>query len=342
MELRHLRYFLAVAQHRNFTRAAEELHIAQPPLSQQIQQLERELGATLFDRSARQVELTQAGEVLLLRTQRVLEMIDDMTSEVREVAGARGGRVMLGVNRTAAALILPAVARLMRERLPGVELVILEGGTSTIAELAVERRIDLGLARLPLDEQEPFTALLETRPLYHEQVVAVMLREHPLAQHAGGIHIAELRSEPLMIGRRDQGTLYEEIVTACEAAGFTPRLVCEGAEIYTLVRLVETGLGITIIPERGLQLIPGVEKRVVGLPLSIGPNNERILMESGLIWRRGRYRSQAALTLAEIIQEVAEQAQAVETAPKWPWATKPAQVPPSPTGVGADMGGEST
>ena len=308
MELRHLRYFLAVAQHRNFTRAAEELHIAQPPLSQQIQQLERELGATLFDRSARQVELTQAGEVLLLRARRVLEMIDDMTSEVREVAGARGGRVTLGVNRTAAALILPAVARLMRERLPGVELVILEGGTSTIAELAVERRIDLGLARLPLAEYEPFTALLESRPLYQEQVVAVMLREHPLAQRAGGIHIAELRDEPLMVVRRDQGTLYEQIISACAAAGFTPRLVCEGAEIYTLVRLVEAGLGITLIPERGLQLIPGVEERVIGLPLYTGPNNEGIVMEAGLIWRRGRYRSQAALTLAEIIQEVAEPA----------------------------------
>src|SRR5579871_4699489 len=200
MELRHLRYFLAVAQHRNFTRAAEELHIAQPPLSQQIQQLERELGATLFDRSARQVELTQAGEVLLLRARRVLEMIDDMTNEVREVAGARGGRVTLGVNRTAAALILPAVARLMRERMPGVELVILEGGTSTIAELVVERRVDLGLARLPLAEHEPFTALLESRPLYQEQVVAVMLRGHPLARR-DSIHIAELRDEPLMIVR---------------------------------------------------------------------------------------------------------------------------------------------
>ena len=103
MELRHLRYFLAVARHHNFTRAAEELHMAQPPLSQQMQQLERELGVTLFDRSARQVELTQAGEVLLARAQRLLEMVDDLTTEVREVAGAQRGRVTLGVNRTAAA-----------------------------------------------------------------------------------------------------------------------------------------------------------------------------------------------------------------------------------------------
>ena len=305
MELRHLRYFLAVAQHRSFTRAAEELHIAQPPLSQQIQQLERELGALLFDRSARQVELTQAGEVLRERAQQVLQFVDDMAAEVRAVAGARGGRVTLGVNRTAAVLILPAVAQRMRERMPGVELVILEGGTSTIAEMAVERQIDLGLARVPLAVHEAAAALVETEPLYQEEVLVVLLREHPLAQRAGPLHIAELRDEPLMLVRRDQGTLYEQIMDACVAAGFTPRLVCEGAEIYTLMRLVEAGIGITMIPERSLHMIPGLEQRVVGLPLRIGPNHEPIIMEAGLIWRRGRYRSQAALTLAEIIREVA-------------------------------------
>ncbi len=305
MELRHLRYFLAVAQHRSFTRAAEELHIAQPPLSQQIQQLERELGALLFDRSARQVELTQAGEVLRERAQQVLQLVDDMAAEVREVAGARGGRVTLGVNRTAAALILPSVAQRMRERMPDVELVILEGGTSTIAEMAAERQIDLGLARVPLAAHEAAAALVETEPLYQEEVLAVMLREHPLARRADPIHIAELRDEPLMLVRRDQGTMYEQIMGACVAAGFTPRLVCEGAEIYTLIRLVEAGIGLTILPERSLQMIPGLEQRVVGLPLRTGPNDEPIIMEAGLIWRRGRYRSQAALTLAEIIKEVA-------------------------------------
>jgi DNA-binding transcriptional LysR family regulator len=306
MELRHLRYFLAVARHRNFTRAAEELHIAQPPLSQQMQQLERELGATLFDRSARQVELTQAGEVLLSHAQRVLAMVDDLATEVREVAGAKRGRVTLGVNRTAAALILPRVARLMRERMPAIELMILEGGTSTIAELAAERRIDLGLVRLPLAAHEPTTAVLESQPLFQEQVMVVLLRDHPLACRAGGIHVAELRDEPLMLVRRDQGTLYEQIMSAITAAGFTPRLVCEGAEIYTLLRLVEAGVGVTIIPARGLQLIPGLEEKIVGLPLYVGPRQEPLLLAGGLIWRRGRYRSQAALRLAEIIGEVVE------------------------------------
>ncbi len=242
----------------------------------------------------------------MLRAQRVLEMIDDMMHEVREVAGARGGKVTLGVNRTAAALILPTAAHLMRSRMPSVELAIIEGGTSTLAELAAERRIDLGLVRLPLPTHEPATALLETHTLYQEHVVAVLLRDHPLARHAGSIHIAELRDEALMLVRRDQGTLYEQLIAACHEAGFTPRLVCEGAEIYTLLRLVEAGVGITLIPERGLQLIPGLEERVVGLPLRVGPNNTPIIMEAGLIWRRGRYRSQASLNLATIIREVAE------------------------------------
>lgn len=304
MELRHLRYFLAVARHRNFTRAAEELHMAQPPLSQQMQQLERELGVTLFDRSARQVELTQAGETLLLRAQHLLEMADDLAAEVREVAGATGGHVALGVNHATAALILPRVARMLRERMPTVELVILEGGTSTIAELAAERRIDLGLVRLPLPARQPGAAALETQPLFQEQVLALLRRDHPLAGQMDGIHIAELRDEPLMLTRRDQGTLYEQVMGAITAAGFTPRLVCEGAETHTLLRLVEAGVGITMLPERSLQLIPGLGEKVVGLPLYVGPEQETLFLTSGLIWRRGRYRSRAALKLAEIISEV--------------------------------------
>lgn len=306
MELRHLRYFLAVARQRNFTRAAEELHIAQPPLSQQMQQLERELGVTLFDRSARQVELTQAGEVLLARAQRLLETVDDLTTEVREVAGAQRGHVTLGVNRTAAALILPGVARLMRERMPGIELMIVEGGTSTIAELTAERRVDFGMVRLPLPTRDPTTTVLEVQPLFQEQVLVVLLRDHPLARSAEGIPVAALRDEPLMLVRRDQGTLYEQVTNAMAAAGFAPRLVCEGAEVYTLLRLVEAGVGITIVPHRSLQLIPGLEEKVIGLPLFIGPHGEPLFMAGGLIWRRGRYRSQAALKLAEIITEVVE------------------------------------
>lgn len=306
MELRHLRYFLAVARHRNFTRAAEALHMAQPPLSQQMQQLERELGATLFDRSARQVELTQAGEVLLVHALRLLEMVDDLTAEVREVAGAKRGRVTLGVNHATAALILPRVALLARERMPAVELVILEGGTSTLAELAAERRLDLGLVRLPLPANQPAAALLETHALFQERLMVLLRRNHPLSAHREGVAIAELRDEPLMLTRRDQGTLHEQIMNAITAAGFAPRLVCEGAETHTLLRLVEAGVGITILPERSLQLIPGLEEQIVGLPLSIGPQQETLVMTGGLIWRRGRYRSQAALKLAEIISEVVE------------------------------------
>jgi len=190
--------------------------------------------------------------------------------------------------------------------MPAIELVILEGGTSTIAELAASRRIDLGLARLPLPPDEPATALVETQALFREQIMVVMLREHRLACRLEGIDVAALRDEPLMLVRRDQGTLYEQIMSACTAAGFTPRLVCEGAEIYTLLRLVEAGVGITIIPERGLQLIPGLEERIIGLPLLTGPRQEPLFLTGGLIWRRGRYRSQAALKLAEIIVEVVE------------------------------------
>lgn len=304
MELRHLRYFVAVARHRNFTRAAEELLLAQPPLSQQIQQLERELNVVLFDRSGRHIELTQAGEVLLHHCLRLFESIDDMLTEVGEVAGGHKGTVVLGTHPSSAGLLLPAIIQQMRQRLPEVGLSIREASTSTIVDLAIQRHIDLGLARLPLLKDDPRSTLIDMHPLYQERALVVVASDHPFARHTDGIRLGELRDEPFLL--RGHSTFYQQVRSACKQAGFTPRVICEGAEIDTLLRLVAAGVGITIIPENGLKLMPHLHSSLVGIPIEREPEQESLTTTLALVWRRGRYRSQTIRLVEDIIKEVVQ------------------------------------
>lgn len=304
MELRHLRYFLAVAHHRNFTRAAEELHLAQPPLSQQIQQLERELKVVLFDRSGRQIELTQAGEVLLQHCLRVFESIDDMLTEVGEVAGGHKGTVVLGTHPSSAGLLLPAIIQQMRQRLPEVGLILREASTSTIVELVIQRHVDLGLARLPLLKDDPRIDLIDMHPLYQERALVVVPSDHRFTRQTGGVRIVELRDEPFLL--RGGSTFYQQVMSACKQAGFTPRVICEGAETDTLLRLVAGGVGISIVPEYGLKLMSHLQASLVGIPIEREPEQESLTTTLGLVWRRGRYRSQTVRLVEDIIKEVVQ------------------------------------
>ncbi|HEY7419855.1 MAG TPA: LysR substrate-binding domain-containing protein, partial [Ktedonobacteraceae bacterium] len=301
MDLRHLRYFHAVAQHQNFSRAAEELHLAQPSLSQQIQQLEHELGVVLFDRSRRQIELTQAGHEFFQHVRRLLEDVDDMREAVREVAGAQRGKVVLGVNPSSAGLLVPQIARSMYARMPGVSLIIHEKDSSSLVNMVIERKIDLGLGRVPLLKDNPKVALIEAQHLYQEQAHLVVSVNHPLARHTGEVRMAQLRDEPFLL--RGHSTFYQQVLQACAVAGYIPHVVCEGAEIATLLRLVAAGIGITIVPAYGLKLMPHLQAQLVSLPIH---SEESLTTNISLLWQRERYRSSTIHIMISLINEVVQ------------------------------------
>lgn len=307
MELRHLRYFLAVARHRNFTRAAESLNIAQPPLSQQIQQLEREIGALLFDRSGRQLALTLEGEVLLKHAQEIFAIINDMQTEVSEINQGNLGAVALGVNSSAATLLVPQIVQILYQRIPRVELSIREGGTTTIMDMVLNRQIDLGLVRMPLPVEHAHVDELEYRILYQEQTIVVVPRSHRFALRKDGVSVRDLAEEALLLARSDQGSFHDMIIRACHAEGFNPHIACEGAEISTLVRLAAAGVGVSIVPERGMMLVPDIHDQIVGIPLLA----DSLVTSVGVIWRKGRYRSKVSLVLEHIIDEVVSGIQTV-------------------------------
>lgn len=244
MELRHLRYFVAVAEELHFGKAAERLSIAQPPLSMQIQQFERELGFALFLRTQRHVELTAAGKALLDDAREILASADRAVASARRVAQGQAGRLAIGFVGTATYSFLPAVLSAFHREHPDVELVLRELVSARQADALHARRIDIGLARPPLHE-----AGIERVPLVREALVAVLPDAHPLARR-GELALSELASEPFVLFPSYPRPSYaESVVSVCRSAGFRPRVVQETAEIHTAVSLVSAGLGVTIVPE---------------------------------------------------------------------------------------------
>ena len=244
MELRHLRYFVAVAEECHFGRAARRLHIAQPPLSQQIKQLEAELGVQLLTRSTRRVDLTPAGERYLERARSILANVDAARDEARLIRDGRMGRVTIGFTGSATYELLPRMSRMLRTELPDLEL-DLRGELLTPPQVAglVDGTLDIGFLRPPVQVPE-----VEVHPLRREPLVVVLPETHAQAGHARVV-LADLAEEPFITyPSQHRSVVHDAVLDACQAAGFTPRAT-EVAETSTLVAFVAAGLGVALVPE---------------------------------------------------------------------------------------------
>lgn len=266
MELRHLRYFVAVAEECHFGRAAQRLHIAQPPLSQQIKQLEATLGVTLLARSTRRVELTAAGAAYLVRARAILAEVDAAADEARRVADGRVGRVAVGFTGSATYELLPRVARLLRSALPEVD-VELHGEILTPGQVARlhDGGLDVGVLRPPVDDDQIAVTVLR-----HEPLVAVLPESHPLVAAPGisAVRLGDLRDEPFVTyPSQHRSVVHHAVREACRSAGFVPQAVAEVAETSTLVSFVAAGMGVALVPESVRQLrITGATYRPLAGP----------------------------------------------------------------------------
>ena len=244
MELRHLRYFAAVAETRHFGRAAERLHLAQPALSQSVRQLEAELGTPLFVRTTRQVSLTPAGEFLYDEARRVLAAVEDGVRGVRRIADGTLGLVRIAFTGTAAFNQLPRIARLVKRELPDVALEIhADLLTPTQAERLVAGRLDLGVLRPPVDVDG-----LTLRPLSVEHLVLALPADHRLVAEPV-IGLGDLRSEGFITYAEDHSVVNEALHRSCRTAGFSPRVEHEAPGTAVLLALVSAGLGVSLVPE---------------------------------------------------------------------------------------------
>ncbi|MEU7161184.1 LysR family transcriptional regulator [Streptomyces chrestomyceticus] len=245
MQPQQLRYFVAVADTRHFTRAAEREHVAQPSLSQQIKALERELGADLFHRARGHITLTDAGRTLLPLARRILADTETARREVQEVAQLRRGRLRLGAPPSLCASLVPDVLSVFHAAYPGVELVVHEDGSQDLVRVLAAGELDLALIITPLPEQAP---ALATAELLREELVVVSAPDRP-APVGGGrrMRVEDLRDRPLAMFRRGYD-LREFTTVACRAAGFEPVFTVEGGEMDAVLGFVRAGLGVAVVP----------------------------------------------------------------------------------------------
>ncbi len=286
MELHHLRYFEAVARHGHVTRAAQELHIAQPSLSKQIQVLEAELGVVLFDRVGRRVELTDAGRLLLPYARRALREVLDARTALRQWSNLEQGQVAIGAPPTVGAHLLPRALAAFHKRHPAIALALHEMGAARLAALLEAGTIDLAV----ISEALPAFASAE---LFSEALVVAVAQDHPLAQRTW-VSSAELADQPFILFPEGY-ELRSRTLQLCRAAGFEPQVVLDGGETDTVVRLVAAGLGVAVVPRLALTGGAGI----VGLDVIDNPLRRTLR----LIWHPERSLPPAAEALRAFLVE---------------------------------------
>jgi len=241
VELRHLRYFVAVAEELHFGRAAQRLHIAQPPLSQQIRHLEGELGVSLFHRTNRRVALTDAGRAFLVEARLTLAQAERAMEVASRAARGEVGQLIIGYMASAELNVFPRLLPLFRKRHPGIELAFQLLGASEQLQMLRDGQIHAGLLRLPASDQA-----LVVKPIVREPLVVVLPERHPLARRRS-LTLSALRDERFIsFPRRFAPGYYDALMAICRRAGLEPNVVHDSSRLHTTLSLVATGRGVVL------------------------------------------------------------------------------------------------
>lgn len=276
MELRHLRYFVAVAEEKHMTRAAERLGIQQPPLSMQIRALEQELDAQLFRRQPRGVELTDAGEAFLERARAILDQLERAVATTRRTARGEEGRVVVGFTSSAPFHpFVPRVLRAFRDAAPLVSVVLEESGSSELVQGLYNEEIDAAFIRSPVADVVGLTV----QPILEEKMLVALPTGHIFARRSSFsrsvlLPLAELANETFVLYKRPGGPgLYDTIIAACKTAGFSPRVGQEAPRIISTLNLVAAGIGVSIVPAslQRLQMDGIVYRKLEDMPQLTAP-----------------------------------------------------------------------
>ncbi|OJF17434.1 MAG: LysR family transcriptional regulator [Bacillaceae bacterium G1] len=293
MDIKQLRYFATIANEGQISRAARKLHMAQPPLSQQLKLLEEELGTPLFERKGRRLELTAPGKVLYKKAVMILNLLEETVMEVKETEQGLRGVLRIGSVKSGFSHLIRRIRR-FREQYPMITFQLREGDSYRICELLRNRDIEIGLVRLPIEMEDVHMIHLPIEPY-----VAVLPKDWQIA--AGPtISMKDVKDLPLLLLHRISGIgQYEMVIDECRRHGFEPNVICECPDVAMLLSLVNEGVGATIVPKSAIAINQAANIQ------SFDIEDSTLQSESAVIWLKDRYLSKAARHFLETFTEQA-------------------------------------
>ncbi|KGP92142.1 LysR family transcriptional regulator [Pontibacillus chungwhensis BH030062] len=290
MDSRHLRYFVEVARVKSFTKASHSLKLSQPALSKMIRNLEEELDVTLIDRSKKQITLTDSGELVYTQAQRVLGMMDDLTSSLYDMVHLKKGTIELGLPPLIGTLFFPELIAGFRQKFPGISIKITEYGAKKIEKILEEGHVDVAVAVAPIDE-----TVFKAYPFNEETMDVVLPTNHKLA-HKDSVDLAELAHEKFILFQEDFA-MHDIIQTYCQSVGFTPEIELESSQWDFIVEMVKAHIGIAIMPKSICEKINSTE--VKNIPVV----NPCVPWTLSIIVKQDRYLPYAAREFIQFIHE---------------------------------------
>lgn len=285
MELRQLEYFQAVSRLQNFTRAAEELHVSQPSITNSIHKLEEELGVQLFDRSQKKIALTDEGKAFYVRVEKILFDISQAVQEMEDFRQFNTGSIKFAVPPMIGAYLFPDIFNLFKKAYPNLDLIVYEEGSLAARAMLEREEVDLGIIILPES-----TTLLNTVPITQEEIVLCLSPDNRLSQE-NIVSFSQLRAEPFVLLKEDF-LLRRLVLEQCFKHGFAPRVVFSSNQIETIKAMVASNAGITFLMKMVVQNHPNL----VGIPLVDHP-----AITIGLAWKQGKYLNKAAKAFINFI-----------------------------------------
>lgn len=291
MDIRHLQYFLEVARHNSFTKAAQSLYITQPTISKMIRNLEEEIGVELFERVGKRVTLTDAGWVLYSQAEVMVKSFENMTVHLNDLMELKKGRIRIGLPPMVGASFFPRVIGRFREQYPGITLELFENGAKKVEADVEAGALDIGVVLLPINDD-----VFDSFSFVKESIQLVVHPSHPLAGRKE-VSLAELGEERFLLFREDF-TLHNRIIEACVQVGFQPHIVYKSSQWDFLSEMVAANIGITLLPETICKELD--QDRVTVLPL-VDPV---IPWHLGMVWRKGAYLSYAAREWIRFTQDM--------------------------------------
>ena len=285
MELYQLGYFIEIARQRSFTRAAERLHMAQPALSQQMKNLESELGTALFIRGRKEIQLTAAGKAFLPRAEALLTQAEAAKAIVSDVAQLRGGKLIIAAIPSVSACLLPEVIRSFSRLHDKVELQLIEDSSERVAKNVESGLADIGFLQLPASK-----SAFETRTIISEPFVLLVAKSHPLVKQKE-VALKQLAAESFIFYK---GRARDTASEACRKAGFEPRIACESGELETVRALVAAGLGLAVVPQLAAGNLP---KTIQAITI----REPKMHRQIAAVWQKGSVLSPAAHALLKLV-----------------------------------------